>query len=50
MTHKKQGQLTSSLLTTLGIPAIFIPGLILASLLGWISAKEHHNDIWYRSY
>jgi micrococcal nuclease len=35
MTHKKQGQLTRSLLTTLGIPAIFVPGLILAGLLGW---------------
>ena len=28
-------KLTKNLLVTLGIPAVFIPGLILASILGW---------------
>lgn len=32
--------LTKSLLVSLGLPAVFIPGLILASLLGWNWQKD----------
>jgi len=32
--------LSKSLLVSLGIPAVFIPGLILASLLGWNWQKD----------
>lgn len=32
---KKQLILSRSLLITIGIPTVFIPGLILASILGW---------------
>lgn len=32
---KQSRRLTKSLLVSLGIPAVFIPGLILASILGW---------------
>lgn len=31
----KKRKLTKNLLVSLGIPAVFIPGLILASILGW---------------
>lgn len=32
---EKSRRLTKNLLVSLGIPAVFIPGLILASILGW---------------
>jgi len=32
---KKTKKLTKGILVSLGIPAVFIPGLILASILGW---------------
>lgn len=35
MVKQKKKSLTRALLVALGIPSIFLPGLILASILGW---------------
>jgi len=37
---KKTRKLTRGILVSLGIPAVFIPGLILASILGWNWQKD----------
>lgn len=40
MTQKKNKSLPRALLVSLGIPTIFFPGLILASILGWDWQKD----------